>query len=133
MAQKTFTYMGKTIDEIEKMSIKDFAKLVPARQRRSLLRGLTDTQKRLLLKIEKAKKGSYKKQIKTHCRDIIIIPNMVGLIINVHNGKEFVPINITEEMLGHFLGEFALTRKKVEHSAPGIGATRSSTALATKK
>ena len=128
MAKKEFTYRGKTLEDLRKMSLSEFMDLLPARQRRSLKRGFTDQQK-ILLKRIRAKKGN----IKTHCRDMLILPEMVGLTIKVHNGrKEFVIVAITDEMMGHCLGEFALTRKKVEHSAPGIGATKSSAALSVK-
>ena len=99
MAQKIFTYRGKTLEELQKMDFKEFAKLVPARQRRTLLRGFTDAQKTLLEKIKKAKEGKYKKIIKTHCRNIIILPEMVGLKILVHKGKEFVPVRLPRCML----------------------------------
>ena len=116
-------YKGKTLEELLKMDISEFAKLLPARQRRSLKRGLTERQKKLLEKIRKYKG---KKVIRTHDRDMIILPEMVGAKIGVHNGKEFVVIEIKPEMIGHRLGEFAPTRKRVQHSAPGFGATRSS-------
>jgi small subunit ribosomal protein S19 len=132
MAKKEFSYRGKSVDEIKKMSLDDFMKIIPARQRRSLKRGLTDYKKNFLAKIEKAKKGIYKKPVKTHARDMVIVPSMIGMTIHVHRGKEFVPVAVTEEMIGHYLGEFTVTRKEVHHSAPGIGATRSSAALSVK-
>jgi small subunit ribosomal protein S19 len=107
----------------------EFIKLLPARQRRSLLKGLTEQQKILLTKIRKLKNSQSKegsKPIKTHCRDMIILPEMVGLTILVHNGKEFAPVEIKPEMIGHYLGEFAITNKRVVHGTPGIGASRSS-------
>lgn len=78
------------------------------------------------------KKFGQGKQIRTHQRDIVIVPNMVGYQVHIHNGKEFMKIEIVPEMLGHRLGEFSATRKKVEHGAPGIGATKSSGALSVK-
>ena len=117
------------MEELKKMDLKELGKLMPARQRRTLARGFTDMQKRFLKKIESAKPGE---KIKTHCRDMVVLPNMVGLLILIYNGKMFVPVTITEEMIGHYLGEFSLTRSKVSHSAPGIGATRSSAALSVK-
>ena len=132
MAQKVFTYRGKTVEELQKMDLKEFAKLVPARQRRTLLRDFTDAQKRLLEKVKKAKNGKYKKTIRTHCRDMIILPEMIGLKILIHKGKEFVPVVITEDMMGHYLGEMTLTRNRVAHSAPGVGATKSSAAFSVK-
>lgn len=132
MAQKVFTYRGKTVEELQKMDLKEFAKLVPARPRRSLLRDFTDAQKRLLVKVKKAQEGKYKKTIRTHCRDMVIIPEMIGLKILVHKGKEFAPVVIAEDMLGHYLGEMTLTRNRVAHSAPGVGATKSSAAFSVK-
>ena len=127
MAKKEFTYRGKSLEELKNLSMNEIGLLLPARQRRSLKRGLTDQQKVLLKKIKNNKNG-----IETHCRDMIILPEMIGKTIRVHNGKEFVPVILIDEMLGHCLGEFALTRKMVAHSAPGIGATRSSAALSVK-
>ena len=127
MVKKEFTYRGKTLEELKNLSLNEVAVLLPARQRRSLKNGLTDQQKILLKKIKK-NEGN----IETHCRDMIIIPEMIGKIIKVHSGKEFISITIMDEMIGHYLGEFVLTRKRVAHSAPGIGATRSSAALSVK-
>ena len=126
MSVRKFTYKGKTLEELLKMPMDDFIKLLPARQRRSLLRGLTEEERKLLEKIREYKQKGINKPIKTHCRDMIILPEMVGTTIMVHNGKDFIPVHITEEMIGHRLGEFALTCKKVEHGAPGLRATRSS-------
>ncbi|MEM4397218.1 MAG: ribosomal protein S19 family protein, partial [Candidatus Woesearchaeota archaeon] len=99
----------------------------PSRVRRSLKRGLTDEQKKLMEKIK-----NNDSDIKTHARDMVIIPEMLGKTIKVYNGKEYVPVIITEEMLGHFLGEFSLTRKRVMHNAPGVGATKSSASVSVR-
>ncbi|MBS7655373.1 30S ribosomal protein S19 [Candidatus Bathyarchaeota archaeon] len=125
---REFTYRGYTLTQLQQMSMDEFIKLLPSRQRRSLLKGLTEQQKILLTKIRKIKHSSSKseKPIKTHCRDMIILPEMIGLTILVHNGKEFVSIEIKPEMIGHYLGEFAITNKRVVHGTPGIGASRSS-------
>ncbi len=127
MAKKEFTYKGKTIAELQAMSLDEFMKIVPSRIRRSMKRGFTEEEKKLLMKVKKNKKN-----IETHCRDMVILPEMVGQTIKVHSGKEFFPVIIQAEMLGHVLGEFVMTRKKVEHSAPGIGATKSSSSLSLK-
>lgn len=124
---KEFLFRGKKFDEIKNLSIKEFAGLLTARERRTLLRGFTDEQKVLMEKIRKNKS-----KIRTHCRDFIIIPEMVGKTIHVYTGKTFVPVRIINEMLGHRLGEFVLTRSSVSHSSPGIGATRSSAALSVR-
>ena len=104
---KEILFYGKTSEELEKIDIKDFIKLIPARQRRSLKKGFTEMEKRLLVRIRKVKQGKSSKIIKTHGRDMILIPEMLNLTIHVYNGKEYVPVLITMEMLGHYLGEFA--------------------------
>lgn len=124
---KEFLLRGKTFEEIQKLSLKEFAGMLPSRSRRSLLRGFTDQEKIFL---EKVRNNSPK--LKTHCRDLIIIPDLVGKAVKIHNGQEFMEIKIEKDMLGHRLGEFAATRSKVAHSAPGIGATRSSAALSVR-
>lgn len=124
---KEFTFRGKSIDELKKMSVNEFSELIPSRARRSLKKGFTDDQKKLLEKIR-----LHDNDIKTHARDMIIIPEMVGSAVKVYNGKEYFPVHITEEMVGHFLGEFSLTRRKVSHSSPGVGATKSSSSVSVR-
>jgi len=115
------------------MSIAELAKLLPSRQRRNIKRGSTPEQKKLMEKIRLAKAGKYKKLIKTHARDMTILPEMFGLKIAVHNGKEFVPIDITPEMISWTLGDFVMTTKfEVKHGGPGIGATRGSKFISVK-
>jgi len=127
MAKKEFQYRGKSLEELKKLSLNEFIELLPTRQRRSLKRGFTKQQEILLKKIRKNKKN-----IETHCREFVILPEMVGMMIKIHNGKEFHLVAIQEEMIGHLLGEFSLTRKSVSHSSPGIGATKSSSALSVR-
>jgi len=119
---REFTFKGATLEQLKGMRIEEFAKLCTARERRSLKRGFTEVEKKLLLKIKK----NPKKFHRTHAREMVIVPEMLGAKIGVYNGKEYVPIEIGPQHLGHRLGEFVLTRKVVKHSAPGFGATRSS-------
>jgi small subunit ribosomal protein S19 len=127
MAKKELTWRGKSEQEIKEMDLKEFMELVPARQRRSLKRGFTEPQKKLLKKFEKNESN-----IKTHCRNMIIVPSMIGKDIKIYNGKEFFPLTITFEMIGHLLGEFSHSRKMVSHSSAGVGATRSSKAVSAR-
>jgi len=126
---KEFSYRGKGIEELKQLDTREFAKFLPSRTRRCLLKQVEEVEKFLR---SCNKKISINKDIRTHRRDLIIVPKMVGLIIYIHSGKEFLPIKIVDEMIGHRLGEFAITRKKVEHGAAGIGATRSSAFLSVK-
>ena len=119
--KEEFTYRGHTLSELKKMKLEELAKLLPARQRRTLLRGFSEDHKKLLAKIK-----SGDPNVRTHIRDMVVLPEMVGKKVFVHGGKEFLPVEIAPEMIGHYLGEFVLTRKKVMHGAAGIGATRSS-------
>jgi len=127
--QKEFTYKGKTLEELKNLDLREFAKFLTARQKRSLLRQAEKIE--MFLK-KNEKKLINNRPIRTHERGLIIVPKMIGWQVGIYNGKEFIQIKITEEMLTHRLGEFALTRGKVEHSAPGIGATRSSSFLSVK-
>jgi small subunit ribosomal protein S19 len=126
---REFIYRSHNIDELQSMSMDEFIRLLPSRQRRSLQRGLTLEQRVLLENIRRAKKilkEGGKVVVKTHARDMVILPEMVGATILVHNGKEFTAVEITPEMIGHYLGEFSITNKPVKHGSPGIGASRSS-------
>ncbi|MBX5328033.1 MAG: 30S ribosomal protein S19 [Candidatus Bathyarchaeota archaeon] len=126
---KEFTYRGYTLNQLQSMSMDEFINLLPSRQRRSLHRGLRVEQRILLENIRKAKEALRKggnATVKTHVRDMVVLPEMVGVTILVHNGKEFVSVEIKPEMIGHYLGEFAITNKPVKHGTPGIGASRSS-------
>ena len=125
--KKEFSFKGKSVEELKELSIEEFAKLCPSRTKRSLLRGF---DKNLLKKMEKSD-GT--KPIRTHKRDTIVIPQMVGLTFAIHKGNSFEIVEIKPGMLGHYLGEFALTRKRLLHGKAGIGATRSSTAISARK
>ena|SRR3989344_1629764 len=116
---KKITFKGKEVEELVQMSINEFAELIPSNLRRSLKKGFTHQEKKLLEAIQKNKK-----HIKTHAREMVILPQMIGKVIGVHNGKSFTEVEISLDMLGYRLGEFAMTRQRVQHSAPGIGATR---------
>lgn len=123
---KEFKYRGLSIEELQNLSLEKLFELLPSRARRSLTRGITDGKRKLLEETKLAKAGKLKTPIKTHLRDVIILPYMVGLNISVFTGKEFRPVDIKPDMVGHYLGEFAMTNKRVVHGAPGVGASRSS-------
>jgi small subunit ribosomal protein S19 len=119
---KNFQYRGRTVDELRAMSMDEFISILPARMRRSLRRGLSSDQRIVLEKLRR----NQGKPIRTHARDMIIIPEMIGKSVFVHTGKEFKEIKVNEKMLGHYVGEFAITINLVRHGRPGIGASRSS-------
>jgi small subunit ribosomal protein S19 len=130
MVQKIFTFKGLTLEELKALTIEEFAKLLPSRQRRTFKRGLKDPHI-ILMKTVKASKDNTK-PIRTHVRDMIILPDFVGRRFSIHNGKDWNNIEIRPGMIGHYLGEFAYTRKLVKHSGPGIGATRGTKFIAVK-
>jgi small subunit ribosomal protein S19 len=119
---RIFKYKGKTLEELKSMNLEEFSRLLSSKERRSLLRGLTERQKKLLEDIKKNPEQFYK----THERDMVILPEMIGIKFGIYSGKEYKTVTIAPEMIGHRLGEFALTRVRVMHSAPGAGATRGS-------
>ena len=123
---KQFTYRGLSQKELEGLTIDELLKLFPARARRSLTRGINDSKRKLIQEIKDAKSGKLKNPINTHLRDLLVLPYMTGVTVNVYSGKEFVPVTISSEMVGHYLGEYVITNKRVSHGAPGVGASRSS-------
>ncbi len=123
---KEFRYRGHSLEQLQSMPTETMLQLLPARARRSLNRGVSDEKRKLLEDVRAIKEGKTEGQIKTHARDMIVLPSMVGLTISVHNGKEFVPLEVKPEMIGRYLGEFVITNKKVVHGTPGIGSSRSS-------
>jgi len=123
---KKFAYRGVAQSELENMSFENLFQLFTSRQRRSLNRGITDGKRKLIEEIKAAKAGKSKNPIRTHLRDLIVLPHMVGVTVDVFSGKEFVSVNIVPEMIGHYLGEYVITNKRVQHGAPGVGASRSS-------
>lgn len=128
---RVFSFRGKSLEELQKLSVEDYSKLITARQRRALKR-MGVSYRQLLGKIEKVKKQGAAKLIKTQVREAVILPSWVGMKFGIYDGKEFKEVLITPEMLGHRLGEFAFSTKRVVHSAPGIRATRGSKFLAVK-
>lgn len=125
--REEFTYRGHTIDDLQQMTLSELLPLMPSRIRRRFERGLSREHEKLLSDI---RSGDTK--IRTHLRDMVVMPEMVGKTIEVHNGKEFQRVEIHPEAVFHYLGEFALTRRRVSHGSAGIGATRSSSYLPLK-
>lgn len=119
---KEVKFRGYTEEQLKTMTIEEYMNIITSRERRSLKRGFTASQRNLLEKI----KERPDKYHKTHERDMVIVPQMLGAKLGIYNGKEWVTIDITPDKLGHRLGEFALTRNRVKHSAPGVGASRGS-------
>ena len=123
--KKEFLWRGLTMEKLLALPLYPsednpeetyIASIMPSRARRSLQRGLSEEQEKLLEKI-RANGGS--KMIKTHCRSMYVLPEMVGTTIGVHNGRDFVKVEVIPEMIGHALGEFAPTRRSVTHTGPG--------------
>lgn len=126
MAKKIFNYKGKTLEELQAMSHDEVAQLLPSRQRRKMQRGFSEDEKHLLETLQK------KGQAKTHLRDMIVLPEMIGKSIKIHNGQKFQDVLIQEESIGCYLGELVLTRKRLAHGNAGVGATRSSASVSVR-
>ncbi len=118
MARKEFTYRGRTAEELQAMSLDEFLPLLPSNERRKARRGFTHEEQSLLGKLERRDK------VKTRSRGMIVLPSMIGKTIQVHNGKEYLPVTITVEMVGHRLGQYALTRKPTKHGGAGVTAKK---------
>jgi small subunit ribosomal protein S19 len=127
---REFKFKGYSLEQLQSLSIENLLPLLNSRQRRSLDKRvssyMTDEKRKLREKLKLARDGKLKGKLRTHARDMIILPDMVGLTIYVHNGKDFVQVNMKPEMIGHYLGEYAITNKRVQHGTPGVGASRSS-------
>ena len=121
--QVEFLYRGQAIKDILALPFDQQLQLMPSRSRRFFSRQLDHDTMVFFEKVKAADEGD---ELRTHLRDFPVIPQMVGKLVHIHNGKEFQKIGITSEMIGHKLGEFAQTRKSVKHTGPGVGATRSS-------
>ena len=127
---REFKFKGYTPEQLQSLSIENLLPLLNARQRRSLDKRVStymnDDKRKLREKVKLAREGKLRGNLRTHARDMIILPDMVGLTIHIHNGKEFTQVSIRPEMIGHYLGEYAITNKRVQHGAPGVGSSRSS-------
>jgi small subunit ribosomal protein S19 len=127
---REFRFRGLNVEQLKNLSIEALLPLLNARQRRSLDKRvgkyMNDEKRKLRERIKNVREGNSKQTIRTHVRDMIILPDMVGITLNIHNGKDFSPITIKPEMIGHYLGEYSITNKRVQHGAPGVGASRSS-------
>jgi small subunit ribosomal protein S19 len=124
---KETTYRGKNLEELRAMGYAELANFLPARARRTLKRGLTEKQKKFLAKLMASEKP-----IRTHCRDMLILPEMVDKSVLIYSGQKYNQLNINIEMVGRYLGEFVLTRKEVTHKAPGVGATKGTRSASMK-
>jgi small subunit ribosomal protein S15e len=127
---RTFSYRGVELDKLLDLSQEKLIEMFSARQRRKFTRGIKRKTTTLLKKLRKAKQvcpyGEKPKCIDTHLRNTTIVPEMIGSVLGVYNGKSFIQVEIKPEMIGHYLGEFSITYKPVKHGRPGIGATHSS-------
>lgn len=127
--RKEFTYRGLTLEELKSLPLEEQLEYLPSRVRRTVTRGLTQEQLKLLETIRATQPGT---AVKTHRREMVILPEMVGHVIALHAGKEFKTFQIQPEMIGHYFGEFALTRTFKVHGGVGVGATRGSKHLPLK-
>jgi len=127
---RKFSYRGTDLDKLLDMTNDQLVELFPARARRRFNRGLKRKSIALVKKLRKAKRaapfGEKPAVVKTHLRNMIVVPEMIGSMVGVYNGAQFTAVEVKAEMIGHYLGEFSITYKPVKHGKPGIGATHSS-------
>ena len=119
-----YIYRGKKVADLASLDKAEMMKIVNSDVRRVMKRGYSKEETLFLKNLKK--KAAKSKPIRTHLREMVILPDFVGLTIHIHNGKEFVPVEIKPQMVFHRLGEYALTTKQVRHNSPGLRATRSS-------
>jgi small subunit ribosomal protein S15e len=123
-------YRGIEVDQLLDLTNDQLMDLVHCRARRHFTRGTKNKSVRLLKKLRKAKKaapaGEKPAPVKTHLRNMVIVPEMIGSIVGVYNGKVFNQVEIRAEMVGRYLAEFSISYKPTRHGRPGIGASGSS-------
>src|SRR5919199_1276336 len=126
---REFKFKGYSLEQLQSLSVESLLPVLNSRQRRSLdkrvAKYMNDEKRKLREELKLLREGKLKGQLKTHIRDMIILPDMIGLTISVYNGKEFSPVHIRPEMTGHYIGEYAITNKRVQHGSPGVGSSRS--------
>ncbi|EGF80189.1 hypothetical protein BATDEDRAFT_88603 [Batrachochytrium dendrobatidis JAM81] len=127
---RKFSYRGVDLEQLLDLSSEQLMELVHARARRRFQRGLKRKPMGLIKKLRKAKKDAPPNEkpaaVKTHLRNMIVVPEMIGSIVGIYNGKTFNQVELKPEMVGHYLAEFSISYKPVKHGRPGIGATHSS-------
>merc|ERR1711990_1039172 len=127
---RKFTFRGIDLEQLLDMNKNELVDLFCARPRRKFQRGPKRKAHALIKKPNKAKKdapaGEKPEAVRTHLRNMIIVPEMIGSVVGVYNGKSFNQVEIKPEMIGHYLGEFSITYKPTAHGRPGIGSSTSS-------
>lgn len=121
---KDFVFRGLDEEQLKAVSMDEFIRMLPSRMRRSLTRGLPEEHRKLIEKIRSWQPGD--KPLKTHSRNMIILPEMIGKTVHVFSGRDFIEVQIDLKKVGHYLGEYSITNSPVRHGRPGIGASRSS-------
>jgi small subunit ribosomal protein S15e len=124
---KKFSYRGVDLKDLLDLPLEDFNNMVHARARRKFKRGMDRKPMGLIRKLRKAKAEAGENErpaiVKTHLRDMIVVPEMIGSVIGVYNGKTFNQVEVRPDMVGHYLGEFSITYRPVNHKRPGQGNT----------
>ncbi|OEH73718.1 40s ribosomal protein [Cyclospora cayetanensis] len=127
---RTFSYRGVDLEKLVTLPLDKLVDLLRARQRRKFSRGINMKALPLMNKLRNAKKhlpyGEKPPVVNTHLRNVVVVPEMIGSVIGIYNGKQFINVEIKPEMVGYYLGEFSMSYKPVRHGKPGIGATHSS-------
>ncbi|CAR22404.1 putative 40S ribosomal protein S15 [Lachancea thermotolerans] len=125
---KSYSYKGVDLEKMLEMPTEEFVKLAPARVRRRFARGLSSKPAGLMKKLRAAKLAAPENErpavVKTHLRNMIVVPEMIGSVVGVYNGKVFNQVEVKPEMVGHYLGEFSITYTPVRHGRAGATTSR---------
>merc|ERR550537_1353310 len=124
---RKYSFRGLELDELLKLNQESLFQLFRARIRRKLNRskGFKGKYQKLLEKLRNSKKnlqpGEKPPMIKTHLRNCIVVPEMIGSIVGVYTGKEYKPVEVKFDMIGKYLGEFAMTYNPNLHGKTSKG------------
>ncbi|KAH6647227.1 40S ribosomal protein S15 [Truncatella angustata] len=129
-AFRKYQFRGVDLDNLLELGSDELRDLLHARARRRISRGLKRKPMALIRKLRVAKQNAAPNEkppeVRTHLRNMIVVPEMIGSVIGIYNGKSFNNVEIRPEMVGHYLAEFSISYTPVKHGRPGIGATHSS-------
>lgn len=121
---KKYTYQGIELDNLKKMPLSDLKKHLPSALRRHINRGFSQEEYDLITHC--SQDHADEAIITTKCRNMMVLPVMIGKIIGIHNGNQFVEVEIKPDMISRRFKDLVPTKSSKAHGRPGVGATSSS-------